>query len=93
MIWCNELNLSMPPLIYVQMRKKYVSNYRCACRLIAQVFLRQIDKIFIIGGARLYREAMHHPDCAKLHLTRVYKTFDWYNFYIQVREHYLTHSR
>ncbi|KAI3633308.1 hypothetical protein MIR68_008255 [Amoeboaphelidium protococcarum] len=32
---------------------------------------QDIDKIFICGGGNVYAEAMEHPDCDKVYLTRV----------------------
>jgi dihydrofolate reductase len=31
---------------------------------------------FIVGGARLYAEALHHPACSRVLLTRVHARFD-----------------
>lgn len=31
----------------------------------------RIDQVFIIGGASVYREAICHPLCRKIHLTRI----------------------
>ena len=32
-------------------------------------------KIFVIGGTQLYTEAMKHPDCKKIHLTKIYNNY------------------
>lgn len=35
-----------------------------------------LSKVFIIGGASVYAEALEHPSCKVVHLTRVLDTFD-----------------
>lgn len=35
-----------------------------------------LGRVFIIGGARLYREAMASPRCARIHWTRVFAHFE-----------------
>jgi dihydrofolate reductase len=35
----------------------------------------ELDRIFVIGGASLYTEALRHPACARVYLTRVHATF------------------
>jgi dihydrofolate reductase/thymidylate synthase len=31
----------------------------------------RVDRVFVIGGGELYREALRHPACGDVHLTRV----------------------
>jgi dihydrofolate reductase len=38
--------------------------------------LTNINKIFVIGGAKLYSETMNHPDCNEIFLTRINKIFE-----------------
>jgi len=35
-----------------------------------------IDAVFVIGGGALYRDALVHPRCARVYLTRVHAHFD-----------------
>eukprot|EP00052_Salpingoeca_macrocollata_P021435 m.183639 g.183639 ORF g.183639 m.183639 type:complete len:211 (-) comp21530_c0_seq1:38-670(-) len=35
-----------------------------------------IETVFVIGGGEIYKEAMAHPNCARIYLTRVQGTFD-----------------
>nr|AIA18702.1 Dihydrofolate reductase [uncultured bacterium] len=35
-----------------------------------------LDQVFVIGGGSLYAEALEHPRCARVYLTRVHRTFD-----------------
>jgi dihydrofolate reductase len=39
-----------------------------------------IAKIFVIGGGELYREALQHPACSEVLLTRVHARFDCNTF-------------
>ena len=32
-------------------------------------------EIFVIGGESLYKEAIAHPDCNKIYLTKIYKSY------------------
>lgn len=36
---------------------------------------------FVIGGQQLYEEAINHSSCNKIHLTKIYKTFDCDTFF------------
>lgn len=35
-----------------------------------------VEKIFVIGGAAVYKEALQHPDAHRLYITHVFKDFD-----------------
>lgn len=35
-----------------------------------------VDKVFVIGGALVYNEAINHPLCQKIYLTEIDKEFD-----------------
>lgn len=35
-----------------------------------------IENIFVIGGGKVYEQAIQHPDCAKIYLTQVDAIFD-----------------
>ena len=35
-----------------------------------------IDQIFVIGGSQIYNEAISHPKCDTLYITKVYKSHD-----------------
>lgn len=37
---------------------------------------KTVDQVFVIGGAMLYAEAIRHPDCEKIYLTRLQQEFD-----------------
>lgn len=45
-----------------------------------------IEKIFVIGGAKLYADAIQHPDCQTIHLTRLEQTFDCDTFFPVIDE-------
>ncbi|KAL3245856.1 hypothetical protein MRX96_058141 [Rhipicephalus microplus] len=36
----------------------------------------KVDKVFVIGGARLYRELMDSPHCSRIYLTEIDKEFE-----------------
>lgn len=40
-----------------------------------------LEKVFVIGGAKLYAEAINHPDCDFVYLTRIDKIFDCDTFF------------
>jgi dihydrofolate reductase / thymidylate synthase len=40
------------------------------------VYVEQINKIFIIGGQQLYKEAISHPSCDKLYITKIPNKYD-----------------
>jgi dihydrofolate reductase len=35
-----------------------------------------VDRLFVIGGADLYRQALAHPACRRVYVTRLHTTFD-----------------
>lgn len=35
-----------------------------------------VDHLFVIGGGEIYRQALAHPACARVYLTRVFGRFD-----------------
>lgn len=37
---------------------------------------KEVDNIFVTGGAQVYAEAMAHKACTKIHLTSVFKEFE-----------------
>ncbi len=41
----------------------------------------KIDQIFVIGGAKLYEEAVLHPELERIYLTRIESTFDCDTFF------------
>lgn len=41
-----------------------------------------VERAFIFGGARLYREALHHPSCTELLVTRIHHTYDGCDVYM-----------
>ena len=43
-----------------------------------------INKIFIIGGAQLYNEAINHPNFNELYLTKINKTYDCDTFFPKI---------
>ncbi len=45
-------------------------------------------EVFVIGGGAVYREALHRPECRRVHLTRVEGQFDCDTFFpaIEARE-------
>ncbi|MBT5855946.1 dihydrofolate reductase [bacterium] len=36
----------------------------------------EIESVFVIGGGMIYAEAINHPQCDKLYITRISKTYD-----------------
>ncbi|XP_064595777.1 dihydrofolate reductase-like [Liolophura sinensis] len=38
-------------------------------------FLSMIDTVWIMGGEDIYREAINHPACKRIYLTRIYGSF------------------
>ncbi len=42
------------------------------------------EQIFVIGGERLYREAIQHQNCRKLYITKIHKDFNCDRFFPQL---------
>ena len=46
------------------------------------------DNIFIIGGERLYREAINHENCSKVYVTEIYNHFECDKFFPKLGDNY-----
>lgn len=45
-----------------------------------------VDKIFVIGGASVYAQALNHPDCDRIYLTEVMDKFECDAFFPKIDE-------
>ncbi|XP_077292331.1 dihydrofolate reductase [Arctopsyche grandis] len=45
-----------------------------------------IEKIWIIGGSHIYKEAINHPCCDQIYLTEIRKSFDCDTFFPEIGE-------
>ncbi len=43
--------------------------------------LTEVESVVVIGGGTVYAEAINHPDCEKIYLTRIHATFDCDTFF------------
>ena len=41
----------------------------------------QFEKVFVIGGAEIFAQAILQPNCQKIHLTKIFKKFDCDTFF------------
>lgn len=48
--------------------------------------LDNIERIFILGGTELYKEALDHPQCKKIYYTRIFKQFECDTFFPKIDE-------
>jgi len=47
------------------------------------------ERVFIIGGSTLYKEALGHPECIRVYLTRIRKTFSCDVFFPEIPEEFV----
>lgn len=47
-----------------------------------------VEKVFVIGGAQVYKEALKHPACHKIHLTQIFHQFDCDTFFPEYKNHF-----
>ena len=40
------------------------------------------DKVFIIGGAQIYQEALDHNECKQIHVTKIFNRFECDTFFL-----------
>lgn len=45
-----------------------------------------IENIFVIGGGKVYQEAINHPACERIYLTQIDSTFDCDTFFPKIDE-------
>lgn len=45
---------------------------------------RETEKVFVIGGQKVYEEAIHHPDLAGIYLTQIEAGFECDAFFPQI---------
>lgn len=48
----------------------------------------EIEKVFVIGGANVFEQALTHPACKKIYLTEVLATFDCDTFLGRIPEYF-----
>ena len=48
--------------------------------------LKNIDHVFVIGGAKVFHEAINHPQCHTIYLTQIDQTFDCDTFFPKIEE-------
>jgi dihydrofolate reductase len=44
-------------------------------------FHSQVERVFVIGGAQLYQEALRHPDCHELLVNRIIGDYECDTFF------------
>lgn len=47
---------------------------------------KNLDHVFVIGGARVFEEALRHADCQTIYLTRLQQSFDCDVFFPKIDE-------
>ena len=65
-----------------------VSSLEEALTFINQQFIANNENIFIIGGEKLYKEAMEHPLCSHLYITEIYETYDCDKYFPKITENF-----
>lgn len=56
--------------------------------------MNNIESIHVIGGAKVFDEAINHPNCTKIYLTKLSQKFDCDAFFPPIPKNFkLTHSR
>lgn len=67
----------------------YKANGAIVCSSLDEAFAQaddSIEKIFIIGGAKVYEETINHPDLTGIYITKIHKTFDCEVFFPAIPE-------
>lgn len=52
-----------------------------ALGLINDRFQNVVEKVFVIGGGEIFKEALTHPQCHKIYLTQILSKFDCATFF------------
>lgn len=50
--------------------------YESLTSALSSLDARLYDKIFVIGGEKLYKEAIHHPNCKSIFATQIYNDYE-----------------
>jgi dihydrofolate reductase len=50
--------------------------------------LKKIDRVYVIGGAEIYRETMMMSNCKNIYMTQIYKDFKCDCFFPNIEEEY-----
>ncbi|XP_014258920.1 dihydrofolate reductase isoform X2 [Cimex lectularius] len=48
----------------------------------------KLNKLWVIGGLMIYKEALEHPSCDKVYLTKIYKNFECDTFLPELPLHF-----
>ncbi|OED34364.1 hypothetical protein AB834_07065 [PVC group bacterium (ex Bugula neritina AB1)] len=54
----------------------------------AASLMEDIDEIFVMGGEKVYKEAIGHPMCSKIYITEVYRDIDCDKFFPEYKNKY-----
>lgn len=71
----------LPNRLNIVISSTYVDSKVLICKSLNEALLfvntrLDVDQVFVIGGGQLYNEAIHHPHCQAIYLTRIYNSFD-----------------
>ncbi len=55
-------------------------------------FCLDVENVFIIGGGKVYADALRHPACQKVYLTALQKDFSCDTFFLPKEDDWILHS-
>ena len=58
--------------------------------ILIQTIKHKINPIFIIGGSRVYREALNHKDCKSLYITYINNNYKCDTFFPEIPDHFIS---
>lgn len=82
----NRVNVVLSRTDDIQLPEKVILAHSIDEALEKISRIENIDHIFVIGGASVYAEAIKHPACRTIYLTRLEQTFDCDTFFPQIDE-------
>ncbi|XP_046653119.1 dihydrofolate reductase-like isoform X2 [Daphnia pulicaria] len=74
----NRLNIVLSSLQQIENKNTLTCKSLESAMQLLQTppYLDQIENIWIIGGASVYKEAMEHPSCHRIYVTHILKDFE-----------------
>ncbi len=70
-----------------------VASLQEAFKVFCDVARKDVDGVFVIGGAQVFAEAIEHPLCSKVYLTRIEHRFDCDVFFPDIPQRFVESSR
>ena len=75
-------------IVLTKSGETFENAYAASCLDQALELAKSSDKVFIIGGAQIYQEALDHNECKQIHVTKIFNRFECDTFFPNYKEQF-----